>query len=694
MTIQQHKKTIALFTTAVLFGQSSAVLARTEQLHSPDGKIVISVSDDDGLRYQVQYQQQPLITPSALGLALAQTPALGPTAKIIAVKRTRHDDKWSLPWGERLWVQDQYQQLQLTLSQPSPAGEQRFAVNLKAFNDGVGFRYEVAPQPMRADAKPSTAFFPALTVTNELTEFRFEQAEQWTAFTIPARGWNRYEYLYQQTPLTQVVSAHTPATFKHSSGVHLSIHEAALVDYAAMSLNQRRSGVFKADLAPWSDGSLVKAGASLVSPWRTLQISPDAKGLINSDLILNLNEPNQLGDVSWVQPSKYVGIWWGMHLGINTWGSGSQHGATTDNTKKYIDFAAENGFAGVLVEGWNVGWDGDWFFNGDQFDFTKSMADFDLAEVTRYGQSKGVKLIGHHETAGSVSHYRSQQDAAFALYQQHGVSQVKTGYVADGGQIKRIDEHGIVRHEWHDGQFMVNEYLNTLKTAAKYHIAINSHEPIKDTGLRRTYPNWLSREGARGQEYNAWGTPPNSPEHTVMLPFTRMLAGPMDFTPGIFNLAYQGLDAQNRVNTTLTKQLALYVVLYSPVQMAADIIEHYQQHQDAFQFIKAVPVDWQKSIALNGEVGDYVTIARQDRHSDDWYLGSITDEQPRTLKVKLDFLHPGKRYLAQLYRDGEHAHYLTKPYDYVIEQQFVTSDSTLTLHLAASGGTAIHFKAL
>jgi alpha-glucosidase len=378
-----------------------------------------------------------------------------------------------------------------------------------------------------------------------------------------------------------------------------------------------------------------------------------------------------------------------MHLGENTCGSGPKHGATTSETKRYMDFAAEYGFDGVLVEGWNEGWDGSWYDNGDVFSFTKAYPDFDLAAVTAYGMAKQVRLIGHHETSGSVTNYRNQMSDAFDLYKKHGVTQVKTGYVADGGQITRIDEQGIVRHEWHDGQFMVNEYLHSVTEAAKRGISINTHEPIKDTGLRRTYPNWIAREGARGQEYNAWGTPPNNPEHTAILPFTRMLAGPMDFTPGIFNLAPEGLKAVNRVQTTLAKQLALYVVIYSPIQMAADLPRNYVQRLDAFQFIRDVPTDWQDSRALAGEVGEYIAIARKAKLTDEWFLGALSDEKPRDLKLNLDFLDKSVKYNAQIYRDGPKADWLTNPYDYVIETKTVTAKDSLSLHLASSGGVAI-----
>ena len=662
----------------------TSATAQTLNLSSPDKQIVLSLSDDTGRpEYQIHFHGKSIIEPSRLGLVFASLGELGQGLRIKSSNSASADEKWQQPWGEQEWIKDQHNQLNVVLTD----GKIDLNLEFKAFDDGIGFRYHLAAQ----NALPANT---QLAITDELTEFNIGQSDKATAWWIPSRGWNRYEYLYRTSALNQVDRAHTPFTFKLIDGTHLSIHEAALVDFASMTLDQQRDGKLKADLTPWSDGIRVKTQAGFYTPWRTIQIADKATGLLNSHLILNLNEPNKLGDVSWVKPGKYVGIWWGMHLNENTWGSGPTHGATTSETERYMDFAAKYQFDGVLVEGWNQGWDGDWFHNGDQFSFTKAYDDFDLPAITAYGAKKGVHLIGHHETAGSVTHYRNQMDDAFALYEKHGVTQVKTGYVADGGQIKRIDENGITRHEWHDGQFMVSEYLHSVTEAAKHHISINSHEPIKDTGLRRTYPNWLAREGARGQEYNAWGSPPNNPEHTAMLPFTRMLAGPMDFTPGIFDLAPKGLDAENRVQTTLMKQLALYVVLYSPIQMAADLPRNYQKHLDAFQFIRDVPTDWYQSIALAGEVGDYVVFARQAKDQQDWYLGALTDENTREVKVKLDFLDPNKRYQAQIYRDGAKADWKTNPYDYVIETKEVNAKDSLTLQLASSGGTAIRFKAL
>lgn len=669
---------------------ASSAFAKEATLKSPDQKIKITISDQSSSpHYSISFNGKPVIEQSRLGFRFKSQAPFDDGFVISEVTRSQTDSQWQQPWGERQTVVDKHNEIAVTFNKPAPhAGT--YTVRFKAFDSGVGFRYEV----------PKQAGFEQTEITKELTEFAIAAKDKTTAWWIPARGWNRYEYVYNTTDLQDAALVHTPFTFKNGNGVHVSIHEAALVDYAGMVLNQRRPGTFSADLTPWSDGIAVKKRGAFNTPWRTIQIGERAIDLVNSDIILNLNEPNKLGDVSWVKPGKYVGIWWGMHINETTWGSGEKHGATTKNTKYYMDFAAEYGFDGVLVEGWNTGWDGDWFYNGDVFSFTQPYDDFDIAALTQYGKEKGVQLIGHHETSGNVSNYRDQMEHAFALYEKSNVSQIKTGYVADGGNIKRIDENGIARFEWHDGQFMVNEYLHNIKLAAKYKLSINTHEPIKDTGLRRTYPNWIAREGARGQEFNAWGTPPNPPEHIPMLAFTRMLAGPMDFTPGIFDMSFNGLgDETNRPQTTLAKQLALYVVMYSPIQMAADLPRNYLAKPDAFQFIQDVPTDWQQSIALDGEVGDFIVFARKERKRDnysgnDWYLGAVTDENARTIEVKLDFLDKDKQFEAQIYQDGKNAEWKNNPYDLSIEKRTVTANDKLTLKLATSGGTAIRFKAL
>lgn len=651
------------------------------EVRSPDGRIAVTVDvDASGIpEYAASYQGTEIMPAGKLGFRFESQPAFDGGFRVAGTAAESHDETWEQPWGERRFVRDRHNELRVDFASASGAPRQ-FSLRVRVFDDGFGFRYEVPEQPG----------YGAVNITDELTEFRLDPKLPVTAWWIPGRRYNRYEYLYNTTGLAPIHLAHTPMTVRLSSGVHLSFHEAALVDYASYVLDQRRDGVFRTSLTPWSDGARVKTQTPFRTPWRTVQVAPNAAKLLDSTLILNLNEPNKLGDVSWVEPGKYVGIWWAMHIKRATWASGPEHGATTAETKRYIDFAAQHGLAGVLVEGWNVGWDGDWFFNGKQFRFTEPYPDFDLKAVTDYARSKGVRLIGHHETAADLGNYEPQMAAAFDLYESVGVRQVKTGYVADAGDIRRIDANGVELHEWHDGQYTVNHHERLLREAAKRRISINTHEPVKDTGLRRTYPNWLSREGARGQEYNAWGSPPNPPEHVAMLPFTRMLAGPMDYTPGIFDL--DGYDPVNRVPHTLAKELSLYVVLYSPVQMAADLPENYAKRPQAFRFIEDVPVDWDDSVALAGEVGDYVAIARKQRGAPDWFLGALTDEQPRQLTIKLDFLDPQARYVAEIYRDGPRADWKTNPYDLVIEQRPVAAADTLELHLAASGGAAIRFR--
>jgi alpha-glucosidase len=672
----------ALCSFALLLAFAPGVPAA--DVSSPDGRIAVTVDvDQTGIpRYAVSYAGKEIMPPGALGMRFQSQPAFDAGFRVAGSEKSGSDSTWEQPWGERRFVRDHHNEL-LVRFESAQGPSRKFNLRVRVFDDGLGFRYEVPEQPG----------YGAVNLTDELTEFRVDDEDKAiTAWWIPGRRWNRYEYLYKTGGLHQIEMAHTPMTLRLPSGVHLSFHEAALVDYAAYVLDHRRPGIFGTSLTPWSDGTRVKTKTPFKTPWRTVQVSPHAAGLLNSSLVLNLNEPNALGDVSWVEPGKYVGIWWAMHINQATWSSGPRHGATTAATKRYMDFAARNGFAGVLVEGWNVGWDGDWFFNGKQFRFTEPYPDFDLKAVTDYGRKKGVRLIGHHETAADLGNYEPQMAAAFDLYESVGVRQVKTGYVGDAGDIRRIAENGVEVHEWHDGQFTVDHHIRLLKEAARRKISINSHEPVKDTGLRRTYPNWLSREGARGQEYNAWGSPVNPPEHVAMLPFTRMLAGPMDYTPGIFDLDGYDPKGKHRVEHTLAKELSLYVVLYSPVQMAADLPENYAKNPQAFQFIKDVPVDWDESIGLAGEVGDYVVMARKQRGSPDWYLGALTNEHARAVPVKLDFLDPKAQYVAEIYRDGADASWDRRPSDLVIEKRPVTAVDTLDLKLATSGGAAIRFR--
>ncbi len=653
-----------------------ASAADTPDVRSPNGSLQVQLRlDGDGRpEYGIWRNGKLLVNWSRLGFILADAPKLERNFTIVNVAKRGFDDTWEQPWGERRYVRDHGSEMRVSLREKYG---HELSVVFRVFDDGVGFRYEFPGQPQLRQ----------VNIVDELTEF--DIAEPATAWWIPGGEWNRDEYLYHATPLTEVPLAHTPVTMKLASGVHIAIHEAAVVDFATIWLRRVDGQRLKTVLWPSSTGPRVSRIAPFATPWRTLQIADDAAGLYMSDLILNLNEPNKLGDVSWVKPFKYVGIWWGMHLGTHTWGSGPKHGATTAETRRYIDFAAANGFRGVLVEGWNKGWDGDWFARGDEFSFTEPYPDFDIEALAAYARKHGVRLIGHHETAGNIANYEKQLGPALDLYQKLGIDAVKTGYVADAGGIQALGADGRIHFEWHDGQVASRHHLLVIAEAAKRHISVDAHEPIKDTGLRRTYPNWVSREAARGMEYNAWGNPPNPPEHEAMLVFTRMLGGPMDFTPGVLSLT--GANGK-RIQSTIAKQLALYVVLYSPIQMAADLPENYANCPKPFLFIKDVPTDWFETRVLNGEVGDYVTMARKDRNSEDWYLGSISDQQARTLNVKLDFLDPKRRYYATIYRDGADAGFEGNPASIEIESRQVTSADTLVLNLAPGGGQAIRFS--
>jgi len=656
---------------------AAPALAAPVTVASPGGVLTISidVNGEGRPEYSVARLGTPIILPSRLGFLLTDAPKLERNFTLTEAGRRSVDTRWEQPWGERRFVRDRHNELRIRLTERTPPGRS-IDVVFRVFDDGVAFRYEFP------------AGFGQVNIAEEITEFAVAQPA--TAWWIPAFQWNREEYLYNKTRLTEVGIAQTPMTIRTDDGLHIAFHEASLVDYSGMQLQNEGNGRFRAILTPSSTGAKVSRAAPFPTPWRTMQIADRAGGLVENDLVLNLNEPNRLGDVSWVEPFKYVGVWWAMHLDKETWGPGPRHGANTANVKRYIDFAAKHGFRGVLVEGWNEGWNDDWFANGKDFSFTRAYPDFDIEELARYGRAKGVRLIGHHETAGNIAVYEPQLDAAFDLYERLGIDAVKTGYVADMGGIQAPGPDGSIRFEWHEGQRMAQHHLKVIEEAAERRIAINPHEPIKDTGLRRTYPNWVAREGARGMEFNAWGVPPNPPEHEANLVFTRMLAGPMDFTPGVLSLEGRGQP----ILSTQAKQLALYVVIYSPIQMAADLIENYEQHMRPFQFIKDVPADWAESRVLNGEIGDFVTIARKDRDSENWYLGALTDEEGRVLEVPLSFLTAGKRYRAQIYRDGPNAHYRTNGKDIVIEERTVTSADTLSLRLAPGGGQAIRFVAL
>lgn len=628
--------------------------------------------------YSVYYKETCLLLPSKLGFEFKNQAALDSNFLIQKVETSTINENWEQVWGENKKVKNNYNQSIVYLKEISEPGRP-LKLQIKVYNDGIGFRYEI-PEHEGVDS---------LFISNELTEFNF--ANNYKAWWIPA-NFDSYESLYSNNKISDIPSANTPFTLETKDGVCISIHEANLTNYAGMTLKkvQGSSTAFKAELVPWPDGTKVKTKAPMLSPWRTIQIASSAAELAESNLILNLNEPNKIANVSWIQPMKYIGIWWGMHLGVNTWTLGERHGATTENMKKYIDFAAEHNIPAVLAEGWNTGWE-NW---GAQhaFDFITPYEDFDLEAIADYAKNKGVQLIGHHETGGDAEYYEQKLEEAFSMYQRLGIKVVKTGYA---GPIRPLGQH-------HHGQWMVNHYQKVVETAAKYHIMIDAHEPIKATGIRRTWPNMMTREGARGMEWNGWSDG-NPPEHHTILPFTRNLAGPIDYTPGIFDIQYKNAGKRvkwndhdkgtSRVNTTLAKQLSLFVVFYSPLQMASDLIENYKD-QPAFQFIEDVPVDWAETKVLNAQIGDYVTIARKDINSNDWFLGSITDENARTLEINLNFLDKDKSYIAEIYSDSENTDWKTNPIEIDIRQLSVNANDTIKLRLAPGGGQAIRFKVI
>jgi alpha-glucosidase len=668
---------IALVTTA----EAAADTRHGSCVDSPRAVLTVCVAADArGPYYEAYRGERTVITQARLGLVLD---GLGnaPATKVSNERRHAVDQGWEQPWGEQRVIRDRHHSLTVTLSGSDSANTQPFDVTVRVFDDGFGFRYEYS----------QIAATREVAVLDELTEFRL--SSDFDAWWYPARHPDRDEYLYKRVRLFEVNLAETPLTLQ-SPGLYLSIHEAALVDYASMNLRRTAERTLKADLMPWSDGVLVRKRGPFTTPWRMVLVADTPMALADSRIELNLNEPSKLADTSWIHTGKYVGVWWEMHLNQSTWGSGDKHGANNANVRRYIDFAAKHGFGGVLVEGWNRGWDGDWIANGKHFSFTESYPDFDLPALAAYANERGVRLVGHNETAGALENYESQLEAAMALYQKNGVSVVKTGYVKPNGSIERTLEDGHIGHEWFAGQYRVRHELKVAEVAAAHRISIDAHEPVKDTGLRRTWPNMLTREGARGQEFNAWGRPTNPPDHLTILPFTRMLAGPMDFTPGIFDLTFGKIDVNERVQSTLATQLALYVLIHSPVHMAADLPENYERRPDAFQFIRDVPTDWETSRTLQAEIGDYVVIARQQRGGADWYLGATTDENARSLDIPLDFLAPGRRYEAQIYRDGPEANYLTNPTALVIEKRRMTSRDRLGAALAPGGGLAVRFRAL
>jgi hypothetical protein len=685
---------LSILIVTVLFSSCTKKQAQKIVVASPDSSIEIQfiLSEKGEPTYWLNYKKDKVIKPSTLGFNLKELPSLMEGFEIVNSTTRNFNETWQMPWGEQIDVVNNYNELKVELQESSKL-ERKLNIIFRVFNDGIGFRYEF----------PEQENLSKVFITDENTQFNLtgDHKVWWTP-----GDWDIYEHLFNTTKFSKIDAlskanhpnlgqtyipenaVNTPVTMKTASGLHLSFHEAALVDYADMTLKVDTTNftMISGLVGSANNDYKVVRTVPFETPWRTIQIAEKAGDLIESKLIVNLNAPNKLGDVSsWVKPTKYTGIWWEMHLGKSSWDMASEkHGATTKNAKAFIDFSAKNNIGAVLVEGWNTGWE-HWIGFEDRegvFDFVTPYPDYDLKEVVRYGKEKGVEIIMHHETSAATQTYEKQQDTAYALMQSLGIHAVKTGYV---GKI-------LPKGEYHHGQYMVNQYNNAVIKAAKYQVAINAHEPIKDTGLRRTYPNTISREGLRGQEFNAWATDGGNPaEHLPIVAFTRMLAGPIDYTPGIFDIKFDKWKAENQVNTTIAQQLALYVVIYSPIQMAADLIENYEGNP-AFQFIKDVGVDWQQTKVLNGEVGDFVTIARKERASEKWFVGGITDENAREMVLDFSFLSPETAYEAIIYEDGIDTDWDKNPTSVNIKKQEITNKSILKMKLAPGGGFAISLK--
>lgn len=609
--------------------------------------------------YELGKDQKTIISKSRLGFSLADSRALNGDFILKEFKVTTHHEKWEQPWGEQRLVDNHYNEFVVALQEFNPPSR-NLIITFRIYDDGLAFRYEF---PFQDELK-------TIAIADEQTEFNM--SADCSAWWIPAYQPDRYEYLYKKTRLGEIDTVHTPLTIKTIDGRYVSIHEASLYEYGSMTI-MRDGQKIKADITPLADGMKARLTTPFVMPWRTITVANRPADLAASRMMLNLNEPSKIEDTSWIKPTKFMGIWWGMFTGVFTWSSGARHGATTENAKQYIDYCVRLGIPALLIEGWNTGWDGNWMENGASFNFTEAYPDFNLEEVCAYAREKGIELIGHHETAGDVENYERQQPAAFELYHKLGIKYVKLGYVGSRMNHK----------EFHHSQYGVRHYQRMVELAAQYQIMLDIHEPIKGTGIERTWPNVMTREGARGQEYEGGGL---TPEHTTVLPYTRGLAGPFDFTPGIFDLA----NYTKRVGTTLAKQLAFYVTIYSPMQMVSDRPEEYMNHA-AFQFIRDVPVDWEQSIPMDGVIGEYYVIARQDRNSKDWYVGAVTNEAARTVQVSLDFLDSDCEYEMQLYADGEGAHWRDNPLALDVATETVTSRTTLTLQLAEGGGCAARF---
>ncbi|MER3463687.1 MAG: alpha-glucosidase [Chitinophagaceae bacterium] len=687
----------------LLFLISNAMQAQQNSISSPDDNIVLttSIATDGTLNYTVQYKNRNVILPSTLSMKFKEPAVELKQFTLVNAATCSYDQTWKPVWGEYANIRDNHKQLTLSLKDKNGSNI-LLNVIFRVFNEGVGFRYEFPQQ----DALNH------FIVADEATQFHLtgNHMVHW----IPG-DYDSNEFSYNHTKLGDVDASisktftsifaktffdknavQTPLMMKSDDGLY--IHEAELVNYPAMNLViDKNNFTLQSHLVPDAVGNKAYLQTPIQTPWRTIIVSDKATDIIAANrMILNLNEPSKIANTSFIKPQKFVGVWWEMHVGTGTWEYGTQkegklipngkHSANTANVKRYIDFAAKHGMDGVLVEGWNIGWE-DWFgkWKENVFDFITPYPDYDVNELQRYAKRKGVKIIMHHETSASVTNYERQMDTAYRFMLNHGMNTVKTGYV---GFI-------IPRGEHHDGQWMVNHYVRVADKTAKYKIMLDAHEPVRPTGLQRTYPNWMACEAARGNEFNAWSEG-NPPDHETILPFTRLMGGPMDYTPGIFQIKMSHYDPAktNQVHTTLAKQLALYVTMYSPLQMAADLPQNYEAHLDAFQFIKDVAVDWDDTKVLAAEPGDYLVMARKAKGRSSWYLGAITDEQARTMHISFSFLEPNKKYIATVYRDADEAHWKNNPMAYTIEKITVDQNTTLNLNLAPGGGTAISIIAV
>ena len=683
-------------------------VAMAESITSPNGQLQLnfSVNAQGEPVYELSYKGKPVINPSKLGLELKNAPGLMNGFTMADAKTSTFDETWEPVWGEVKQIRNHYNELAVTLNQK--AQDRNIIIRFRLFDDGMGFRYEF---PLQKNLN----YF---VIKEERTQFAMTGDH--TAFWIPG-DYDTQEYDYTESKLSEIRglmkgaitpnSSQTPFSptgvqtslqMKTADGLYINLHEAALVDYSCMHLNlDDKNFVFESWLTPDAVGDKGYLQAPCTSPWRTVIVSDDARDILASKITLNLNEPCAYEDVSWIKPVKYVGVWWEMITGKSTWAytdlphvkldlvdysrltPNGRHAANTEHVKEYIDFAAEHGFDAVLVEGWNIGWE-DWIGKSKDyvFDFITPYPDFDVEEIERYAKSKGVKMIMHHETSGSVRNYERHMEKAYQFMNDHGYDAVKSGYVGDI----------IPRGEHHYGQWMVNHYLYALTEAAKHKIMVNAHEAVRPTGLSRTYPNLIGNESARGTEYESFGG--NNPDHTTILPFTRLIGGPMDYTPGIFETDISKLNPDNHsyVRSTLARQLALYVTMYSPLQMAADLPENYNRFLDAFQFIKDVPVDWDDSRYLEAEPGDYITVARREKGGNNWYVGSTVDENGHTARFSLDFLEPGKKYIATIYADAPDAHYKDNPQAYTICKYIVTNKTRIVQPCAPGGGFAMSIE--